>query len=229
MKLTFREIDWKNQIVAFIGTILGVIIALQLEDIQDERQSQQRLNKTVINLDSEISKNLISIDSASKSNENWSKYLNFLIGKKVDNREIILSNHELDSIQRLLPFYFTPNKQILNLNVKKVINDSLKLYSLAFFNSFQKPDISEDNWEATKESGVLLIMNPDQILFYTKIYKQFESLNDPNVLKYYWTVRNINSRKLDNLIEANPDVNSYQIELWYCSDTIHSLLNDNKN
>ncbi len=223
MKKLLTGIDWRTQIVAFIGTILGIIIAFQLEDRQEQNIKEERLRTAIENLNREIAENLKNLESTKESNETWTGYLNFLIGKRCENQELALMDNELDSLRKIYPIYFKENRQILNLIVKKVIKKDYKLYQICYFNAFKEAAIVTDNWEAAKQSGVFLTMNPTQILYYTQIYRHINIMTEQRVKNYYWSVNEVDSRKFDELIRINGDANNYLLQISNCIDSIKDL------
>jgi hypothetical protein len=228
MKGLLNNIDWKGQIVSFVGTVLGIIIAFQLEDRQEQKLKEERVSTAIENLNLEITKNLRTLDSISNNNDNWINYLNFLIGKHCENQQITLRDNELDSLRNVYPDYFIENPQILNLIVKKVIKDHYKLYQICFYNSFDEATITTDNLEAAKQSGVFLTMNPNQILYYTQIYRNFNILNDQRVKNYYWTVKEVDSGKLAELIKINSHAGNYNIQIHMCIRSVKKIMSKNQ-
>ena len=57
MKNILNNIDWSNHIVAFFSALLGILIAFQLQDYQDDQKEEEELQITLEAIKKEIENN----------------------------------------------------------------------------------------------------------------------------------------------------------------------------
>ena len=57
MKNKLSNIDWSNHIVAFFSALLGILIAFQLQDYQDDQKEEEELQITLEAIKKEIENN----------------------------------------------------------------------------------------------------------------------------------------------------------------------------
>lgn len=57
LKEKLRRLDWGNHLLNFLGTCLGVLLALYLSNYQQHRRDHQRLDIAMENIIAEIQEN----------------------------------------------------------------------------------------------------------------------------------------------------------------------------
>lgn len=163
-----HPVDWQNHIITFISTIVGILIAFQLEDWRENREEQIKINKAEISLINELERNKIGLEGTIKENKDWLSYADFIFSHTHDDY-LACSQQELDSIRKVYPGRFTRNKFV------NVLNKTTNLYQMSF--EVDVPfifQIETATWEAVKSSGTLNYIEQGNVFWYVKTYKELE-------------------------------------------------------
>lgn len=161
-------IDWHNHAITFISTIIGILIAFQLEDWRENREEQTKINKAESSLVNELERNKIGLETIIKQNKDWLLYADFIMSHTYDDH-IACTQQELDSAIKMYPTRFSNSKFI------KKLNQTTNLYGMSF--EVDVPfifQIETATWEAVKSSGTLNFIEQSHVFWYVKTYKELE-------------------------------------------------------
>ncbi len=78
-------IDWHNHTITFISTIIGILIAFQLEDWRENREEQVKIDKAEVSLFNELERNKVGLESIIKVNKDWLLYADFILSHTYDD------------------------------------------------------------------------------------------------------------------------------------------------
>ncbi len=161
-------IDWHNHTITFISTIIGILIAFQLEDWRENREEQAKINKAELSLLNELKRNKVGLETTIKINKDWLLYADFITSHTYDDY-LACTQQELDSAIKMHPTRFS------NSNFIKKLDQTTNLYGMSFEVDvhfiFQ---IETATWEAVKSSGTLNFIEQSHVFWYVKTYKELE-------------------------------------------------------
>lgn len=161
-------IDWQNHSITFISTIIGILIAFQLEDWRENREEQAKIDKAEISLINELNRNKVGLEATIKINKDWLLYADFIMSHTYDDY-LACTQQELDSAIQVHPTRFS------NSNFIRKLDPSTNLYGMSF-----EVDVSfifqieTATWEAVKSSGTLNFIEQSNVFWYVKTYKELE-------------------------------------------------------
>jgi hypothetical protein len=163
-----QPIDWHNHVITFISTIIGILIAFQLEDWRESREEQIKINKAELSLINELERNKVGLENIIKQNKHWLSYADFIFSHTYDDH-LACTPQELDSISQAHPGRFVRSSFV------KALDKTTNLYQMDF-----KVDVSfifqieTATWEAVKSSGTLNYIEQGNVFWYVKTYKELE-------------------------------------------------------
>lgn len=162
------SVDWQNHIITFVSTIVGILIAFQLENWRENREEQNKINKAEVSLINELERNKIGLENIIKENKHWLSYADFIFSHTHDDH-LACSQRELDSVSKIYPSRFT------RTTIIKPLNKTTNLYRMDF--RVDVPfifQIETATWEAVKSSGTLNFIEQGNVFWYVKTYKELE-------------------------------------------------------
>jgi hypothetical protein len=167
-KWRFKKIDWTNHTIGFASTIIGILIAFQLEDWRESREEVAKIKKAELSLVAELQRNRAGLENVVKENNDWLAYANFMFSHLYDDH-LACTKQELDSIKNVYPERF--GKATFVRKISRAVN----LYNCPFevdrYFIFQ---VETDAWEAAKSSGILNYLDQQRVFWYVKTYKEIE-------------------------------------------------------
>lgn len=161
-------IDWHNHTITFVSTIIGILIAFQLEDWRENREEQSKINKAELSLVNELERNKIGLETIIKGNKDWLLYADFIMSHTYDDH-LACTQQELDSAIKMHPTRFSKSTFI------KKLDTTTNLYGMSF--EVDVPfifQIETATWEAVKSSGTLNFIEQNHVFWYVKTYKELE-------------------------------------------------------
>lgn len=162
------HIDWPNHLVAFVSTILGIFIAFQLDDWQEQRKLDKNLKATLEALHEEIEANLAIYEKNVERLSEWLDYYDFMSEHTVGN-DLIVSESKLNAVRVNNPTRFKDLRQL------RRVNDSLNAYVVDIkLDVLPITGVSTNNWQAAKSSGILTFLDHETITKLTFIYDWIE-------------------------------------------------------
>lgn len=216
-KWKLKKIDWSNHTIGFVSTIIGILIAFQLEEWRENHDEQARIDKAELSLVTELQRNKAGLENVVKENHDWLAYANFMFAH-LRNDKLACTQQELDSISKVYPERFD------NVTFLRKLNRTENLYNFSFEVDrhfiFQ---IETDAWAAAKSSGILNFMEQENVFWYVKTYKELErKLNDLTEQTMMDKLSESDSHiALYNLIETQTKV--YEVKLHYTKQGLHEL------
>ena len=132
------RIDWLNQLVAFLGVLLGVLFAFGLTDWNDQRKERLRVVTALENLRAEILRNQEKIDSTSSQNQLQLSFMQTYLPLLDDEMEPVVGRDSIASTIAEFPRHLHPD-------------DGLSMN----FNLYQLSDISVETMTRTGLFGAL--------------------------------------------------------------------------
>jgi hypothetical protein len=163
----FSGIDWKSQMISFAATILGILIAFQLDDYQETVKAEQKATRTYQAIALEITENVARMEDGLNTLNVWLEYIDFI--KSHDS----LAPPNLVCSEREFHYIVSRNgDRFANSKLIRSYKDTLNVYSLESIRfDFLLPLLSTSNWETAKSSGALNALEHEQISPLTEIYE----------------------------------------------------------
>lgn len=159
------KVDWTNHIVGFVSTLLGIFIAFQLDDWQDRKAQEERIEITLGAIKKEVDSNIAIYKINISKLSQWIEYCEFIQNHSNENGEVISTESALNSIK------IKNQHRFKDLKVLKKHNDSLNVYKIdLMLDVLPETDKSTNNWEAAKSSGILNYMDHSRMAQLTQIY-----------------------------------------------------------
>lgn len=198
LKNSILKIDWQNHFVAFISTLLGIFIAFQLDDWNEEIKQKREIKLTLDAIKKEIEANM-EIFNANAALSEFVDYIEFVRNRTNAKGEFVVSKSELKPYKKKFPEKFD------RLKLLRVTSDTLLVYQSNFtIDIIPKLGISTNNWEAAKASGVLNLIDHSQVAVLTAIYDWTDKDLGFNESEFY--KRNlIKENEITDLIEMTKD------------------------
>jgi len=161
--------NWFSHGVMFITTILGILIALELDKNREEANKSQKLNQYRTRLNNELKVNKETLIGVKE----WLQHDYVLLEMEDDltqeNGELIISKPKLDSVYRLDSAF----RSLITIN-RELPGNRVSINTIKHTRIF---NLTLDTWEALKGSDVLQEMTPKELLSYTKIFNSINSFN----------------------------------------------------
>ena len=163
-----NKIDWLNHTIAFLSALLGILIAFQLDDYQEDRREQEELQIALNSIKEEIEANLEIFTSNSEGLSEWLQY--WELAQSTDGFEYV--NKEL--------FVNWQNQFPLRYQGWEIIEDygdsvlvKIKPEDIVI-DILPKTGISSSSWQAASYSGILNRLDHSTLSKLTRIYMWIE-------------------------------------------------------
>jgi len=167
MENRINKIDWLNHMIAFLSALLGIVIAFQLEDFQEDQKAQEDLQITLIAIKKEVENN----QSIYRTNiETLSEFLDYIsVLEDKNDKEYRINKNKFDKIKSKSPDRFADWK------LKRQENDSTLIFE-PFDIDVPAPEtgISTSSWKAGIYSGILNRLDHSNLSKLTHIYEWIE-------------------------------------------------------
>ena len=173
MKNKLSNIDWSNHIVAFFSALLGILIAFQLQDYQDDQKEEEELQITLEAIKNEIENNQNIYRTNIKTLTNFLEFyetIDFVVTEfEFDDGEVAVSKDKFEKMKLESPDRFDDWK------LKRQQNDSTLIFESFDINiPGYEVIISTSSWQAGLYSGVLNRLDHSRLSKLTHIYKWIE-------------------------------------------------------
>ena len=161
--------NWFSHVVMFVTTILGILIALELDKSREQADKSQKLNQYRIRLDNELKVNkgsLIEIKEWFQHDYILVEMYDYVANEK---GELIIIKSKLDSLYQLDSAFrslITVNQELPGNRVSIINKPHVRTGNMTL-----------DTWEALKGSDILQELTPKELLSYTKIFHSINSFN----------------------------------------------------
>lgn len=164
-----NKIDWINHSVAFFSALLGILIAFQLEDYQDRRQENEKLEVTLGAIRSEIENNRRIYQTNVEKLTDFVEY--FELNGMVDGKgELVLEDEKFERMKLRSPGRFS--EWVL---VRRGNNGTSVFTNCEFvIDVAPETGISTSSWKAGLFEGVLNRLDHDKLSKITHIYEWVE-------------------------------------------------------
>lgn len=162
-------IDWKNHSISFLSALLGIFIAFQLEDCQDDRQEQARLKITLGAIKDEIETNREIYRKNVTQLTAWLEY--FKLQDQVNQKgELSLPTARFEQMRNEHP------SRVEGWKVISRSNDSVSLETNGHFliDVIPETGISTSSWQAGLYEGILNRVDNSTLSKLTRIYEWTE-------------------------------------------------------
>ena len=163
------RIDWLNHTITFFSTILGIIIALALDDWNERRKEQQSIRTAIESLKGEMETNIQTIKENLSNLKSFSGFNSAIVKFRVGDigDDLIAFMHctkeEFDSLRAIYP-----NELSDESIIGKPKNSKLIVRGEWF--GLIPGNLSFYNWDAVKSSGILYRFEHDQIVTFSRLY-----------------------------------------------------------
>jgi len=188
-----NKIDWLNHGIAFLAALLGILVAFQLEDYQENRQGKEELKITLNAIKAELDNNRLIYKSNVDRLSEFLTYMN-LIGQNLENGEIRIRKEVYEKMKPKFPARFAEWELV------KEVNDSLLIFTKTVFLIDVVPEtgISTSSWQAGIYSGVLNRLNHDKLAKLTNIYEWIQKDMGIDEASFYDNVLVATSEYMDH-------------------------------
>ena len=161
------RIDWSNHIIGFVSTILGIVIAFQMQEYYELRNEKVKSEEAIGLLKIELKENLLRLDQTIKLLHEFSMYGKAILkfessGPKL---RLICKPSQLDSLKKIHPKVDAIKIRDLNDNTGRVeYNYKPKL-------DFILPTLHDEFWQVLKSSDVFNSIPPKQTAEFIGAYE----------------------------------------------------------
>jgi hypothetical protein len=177
-----NKIDWRNHLVAFLSTLLGIFIAFQLEDWRDSRAEREKVQNVILSLKYEVEENVRIYRTNVTETRDFLTYLDFVL-THLRGDKLVVGPSDYAALKEKYPSRFEDVKLIRHLN------DTLSEYTASINVDFLPlTGISTSNWEAAKSTGVLAMADASKVAALTYVYEwTYKDLgfSDSDFFKYF--------------------------------------------
>lgn len=175
--MKFPKIDWPNHIVNFITTIIGIIIALSLDERWNDRETDARLREFRELLSGEMKSNIDGLENFLSYSSIHEQQLRFLLEKNINDDVIVCGQADLDSAQTAWG-----SNGFFN-NVEKAGDNKFRVsYTVKMFEYKYENTV----WESFKNTDLINHMSSEEISDLTRQYaliEKFGTIIDESKLK----------------------------------------------
>lgn len=161
------RIDWINQLIGFLGAVVGIFIAFQLSDWQERSREEEKVKIALAAIKSEIDDNMGIYKRDITLLSNWLEYWDFVGGNQPEfNGQLKATEKKMELMRKNHP------KRLDSAKFIKKYKDSINIYSTGaiMIDVTVESGISTSSWEAAKSSGVLNSLDHTRMTQLTKIY-----------------------------------------------------------
>jgi hypothetical protein len=160
-----KKIDWLNHAIAFAASVIGIFIAFQLDDWQEQRSRRAQLETTLKGIKAEIEGNLAIYHENDSLLQQFVSYADFY-DRHFDNGALLCTDRALQDARRINPERFGDLKYVGK------VNDTTKRYEMTFtFDFLPTSGISTANWDNARSSGILVHVDHDRVVLLTRVYE----------------------------------------------------------
>jgi len=142
------RIDWVNHSLSFVGTCLGVLLAVYLTNVQENRKELARLQVAMDNIKNEINGNLEKTTRHIEELEAQMKALDAIKEFIDTSMQLIATEAQIDSFQQKFPDFY-------DATGKDPLNDSLYEWHGKMDFDFNRLEISDIAWQNAQAMDVL--------------------------------------------------------------------------
>lgn len=167
------NIDWTNHFIAFLATVIGIIIAFSLEDWNDSRKEKEAVHQAMNSLKSELKSNFEIINNNLNRLPKFTGLnrviLKYRISDIPDDLKVILvcSKNQFDSLRQIY------QNEISEESIIQKAGDS-KITFYTYWDGFFPERLNFDNWEAVKSSGLLYKFKHGQMITINRVYSHLQ-------------------------------------------------------
>ena len=167
MENRINKIDWLNHMIAFLSALLGIVIAFQLEDFQEDQKEREDLQITLIAIKKEVENN----QSIYRTNiETLAEFLDYIsILEDKNDKEYRINKNKFDKIKSKSP------DRVDDWKLKRQENDSTLIFEPFDIDvPAAETGISTSSWKAGIYSGILNRLDHSNLSKLTHIYEWIE-------------------------------------------------------
>ncbi len=151
------RVDWFNQLIEFLGVLLGVLFALWLTDWNEGRKEKQQIQQALENMKIEIQKNREKIDSTRAQNDLQMEFMLAFLPLLDEELEPEVPEDSIQAVIRDYPAELHPSDDGLSMD----------------FELFQLSDVS---FETLSRTGLLGAVDYDLAFRFEQTYQLQEKL-----------------------------------------------------
>ncbi|MEP0985662.1 hypothetical protein [Ekhidna sp.] len=202
--------DLINHTIAFFGTIISIIVALQLDDWREKSELKERVEISLRSVDEEILRNQEMLQRVTSANQMYIDILEFINDHKVKERVILYEQNEIDNLDSELKQKFKLNR-LSNNNGKITAKVEIR------FDVILSYRLQRSNWEALKYTGYLNFTNQERIARYVNLYWLLDEFKGEYVKDFGEKLSAANSSE-EMLMILKENLDRYQIILSYVNE-----------
>ncbi|MFY0689268.1 MAG: hypothetical protein JXQ90_19010 [Cyclobacteriaceae bacterium] len=218
MKIT--KSDWINHSIAFLGMIIGILIALQLDDWREKQELQERIEIAISNVGHELDANRQGLEGIIGSNKMFIDILEFIVEHEIADGIIQFNSEE----------NWLSSKQLEFVEFSEIDSTGSKIRAKVDvnFNLFLTFRIQSHNWEGLKYSGYLSLSNQEDLNEYILIYDLLNTdFGDLDILQLSKRIEAADTNeKTLNVLKEN--VKPYEVKLNYLNNFLDKKQAGNK-
>jgi hypothetical protein len=164
------RIDWHNHLVAFVSTLLGIFIAFQLEDWQEQRKSKESLAIVLEAIKQEVQSNVRIYQNNVTRLSEFLAYQDFYEKHSDEKGNIITTQVSMAALMQ------NHQHRLNDVKITRALNDSINIYSGAAlkFDIIPETGVSTVSWQAATSSGLLTALDHETLSQLIDIYGWIE-------------------------------------------------------
>jgi hypothetical protein len=188
------NIDWSNHLITFIATLLGILVAFQLDDWNNTRRQDEAIRAAIGSLKSELEANFRIINDNLGRLPNFTglngAILKFRVSEIPDdlNVTLVCNRSQFDSLRSIYPDRIKEESVVRRKNSKVEFQ--------APWDGFFPERLNFDNWDAVKSSGILYAFRHDQTIAFNRVYSHLQR-NTAGVNEDDIVLMQVQDKKLD--------------------------------
>lgn len=197
MKTKLTSIDWLNHTIAFLSALIGIFIAFQLEDYQDNRQEEKNARVTLDAIKTEIEQNMSIYQANIETLSEWLRY--YRLTQTWKNGEIRVGKVEFEKMKS------QATNRFRNWQLKGTENDTVVVLTVPsgefFIDVAPETGISTSSWQAGLYSGALNRVHNEQLAKLNHIYEWTTKDIGLNEREFYQGLLSDEFDNIDRMIE----------------------------
>lgn len=182
MKTPLKNIDWLNHSISFFSALMGIFIAFQLQDYQDDVQEQEKLKITLEAIKQEVAKNQLIYKNNAEFLTDFLVYIN-LMKNAEPGGNVKVNKAWFEKMNNQAPARFKIWKLIEELN------DSTLVFQVPpnefVIDILPQTGISTNSWQAGLYSGILNRLDHTRLEKLTYVYDWISKDMGVNESEFY--------------------------------------------
>lgn len=212
------KIGWINHLIGFVSVLLGIFIAFQLNNWQQNASQRKNINTALRSIKQEVENNMAIYLKNKEELSHWLEYVSELQSSMDANGNLVIGEKALNNFMEKNPNRFDDLEYIGRYN------DSLNIYQTGLkIDIMPESGISTSSWDAANSTGILNSIDFSTVAILTRIYDWTTKeigINDAEIYNQHFLRENelldLNTLVRDyNTIVSASRLKYQRIELYY--------------